>query len=106
MKMKQGRAIEGLRYHAADVANIINANDDVVNSRVVMERPVQARWMMPAKNQKVCKTVITLCRIISVQLASGYGEVVTYRDRESTEFLSDIFMLSKSGGKTKSCSIR
>lgn len=58
--MKRGRVIEGLRYHAADVANIINAKDDVVNSNVVIERPVQALWIIPAKNQKVCRTVITL----------------------------------------------
>ena len=42
VKMKRGRVIEGLRYHAADVANIIKANDDVVNSSVVIDNPAQA----------------------------------------------------------------
>lgn len=105
VKMKRGWVIEGLRYQAAEVANIINANDEVVNSNVVIERPVQALWIIPAKNQKACRTVITLHRPTLITVGAE-GRLNTYRDKESTEFLSEISMLSKSSDATKSCFIK
>lgn len=51
----------------------MNANEDVVNSKVVTGRPLETLWIIPAKNHKVWRTVIKLYRQVLVEVLLEVG---------------------------------